>query len=308
MESCRVIPPQIKKTFQDIIKKGNLAPKRSHKLVRAYYSQAASEIGLVDTPFGLRYRDECGYQQRPTPSLEMLKIMEAAKAEEEFGSKFVEPTKVKKGDSPKSDNTTKKSSSSSSSSRGGGKAAAATNDVKYGKFDTVSSKLTKQAILNARKESNVFVHPQDFPTISDFIFLLFHQLKPCKPTLHKKRRRVPSSSTSSSGSILNLEHPPFAALCCKHCQKDDNENANGMYFPSNVECLGDSSFSQTFLLHLMNSCDHVPQDIKHALMELKNLAREYSASVKRGSKKAFVAKVWKRLEGYAEKNSVAAAV
>ena len=106
--------------------------------------------------------------------------------------------------------------------------------------------------------------------------------------------------------MLNLEHPPFAGLCCKHCQKVDTENANGMYFPSNVECLGDSSFSQTFLLHLMNSCDHVPHEIKHALMELKSLAREYSASVKRGSKKAFVAKVWKRLEGYAEKNTAAA--
>ena len=54
-------------------------------------------------------------------------------------------------------------------------------------------------------------------------------------------------------------------------------------------------------MHLM-SCSQVPQDIKHALTELKNLAREYKASVKRGSKKRFVEKVWDRLGNYAKKN------
>ena len=227
----------------------------------------------------------------------MLNILEAAQVEEKVGARFDEPIKVNKSASPK-----KHATKSSSLSSSGGKPVAPSTDIKYGKFDALSSKLTKQVILNARRGASVLVQPQDFPTISDFIFLLFHQLKPCKATFHKKRRR----SATFSGSTLDREqhtttnlNMPFAGLCCKHCQKDQNENINGLYFPSNVECLGDSSFSQTFLLHLMNSCDHVPQDIKHALTELKNLAREYSASVKRGSKKTFVAKVWKRLESYA---------
>ena len=292
MESCQFIPPSIKLTYQEIIQKGNHTPKRSHKLVRAYYSQAASEMGLIDTPFGLRYRDERGYYQRATPSLDMMHILEAAKAEENVGAVFEEPIKV--------DTSASKSPSLSST---GGKPVAPSIDVKYGKFDALSSKLTKQVILNARERPSVLVQPQDFPTISDFIFLLFHQLKPCKAMSHKKRRR--SSNISHPSSTVDREqhatvvNMPFAGLCCKHCQRDQNENINGMYFPSNLECLGDSSFSQTFLLHLMNSCEHVPQDIKHALTELKNLAREYSASVKRGSKKTFVAKVWKRLETYA---------
>jgi hypothetical protein len=307
LESCPFIPSNINQIYQEIIHKGNHAPKRSHKLVRAYYSQAASEMGLIDTPFGLRYRDECGYKQRTTPSQEMLNILEAAKAEEKAGTRFVEPFKIDKKASPKDDDTT-----SSSSERN---AVTVANDVKFGKFDALSSKLTKQVILNARKETTVFVQPQDFPTISDFIFLLFHQLKPCKPKFYKKRRRICSSSTS--GLSFDRDHPnnnnnnasmPLAGLCCKHCQKEDNENPNGMYFPSNVECLGDSSFSQTFLMHLMSSCPHVPQDIKHALTELKNLAREYKASVKRGSKKKFVEKVWDRLGSYAKKNSGASMV
>jgi len=239
----------------------------------------------------------------------MLNILEAAKAEEKAGTRFVEPFKIDKKASPKDDDTT---SSSSSSERN---AVTVANDVKFGKFDALSSKLTKQVILNARKETTVFVQPQDFPTISDFIFLLFHQLKPCKPKFYKKRRRICSSSTS--GLSFDRDHPnnnnnnasmPLAGLCCKHCQKEDNENPNGMYFPSNVECLGDSSFSQTLLMHLMSSCPHVPQDIKHALTELKNLAREYKASVKRGSKKKFVEKVWDRLGSYAKKNSGASMV
>lgn len=299
MESCQFIPPSIKLTYQEIIQKGNHTPKRSHKLVRAYYSQAASEMGLIDTPFGLRYRDERGYFQRATPSSDMLNILEAAKAEEKFGAMFGEPIKGNTSASPKNDDAKSPSLSSST----GGKPVAPSIDVKYGKFDALSSKLTKQVILNAQERPSVLVQPQDFPTISDFIFLLFHQLKPCKAMSHKKRRRSSNNSHPSStvdreqhATVVNM---PFAGLCCKHCQRDQNENINGMYFPSNLECLGDSSFSQTFLLHLMNSCEHVPQDVKHALTELKNLAREYSASVKRGSKKTFVAKVWKRLETYA---------
>jgi hypothetical protein len=309
LESCRFIPPNINLIYQEIIHKGNHQPKRSHKLVRAYYSQAASEMGLIDTPFGLRYRDECGYKQRTTPSPEMLNILEAGRAEEKAGTKFVEPFKIDKMAAPKDDNTT-----SASSSSAGRNAVDIVNDVKFGKFDALSSKLTKQVLLNARKETTLFVQPQDFPTISDFIFLLFHQLKPCKPMFHKKRRRLPSSSTT--GLSLERDHPnnnnnssmPFAGLCCKHCQKEDNENPNGMYFPANVECLGDSSFSQTLLMHLMSSCPHVPQDIKHALTELKNLAREYKASVKRGSKKKFVEKVWDRLGSYTKKSSAAGVV
>ncbi len=297
LETCPYIPHQIKYTYQDIIAKGNRTPRRSHRLIRAYYSQAAKEMGLVDTPFGLRYSDECGYRQPGgnLPSREMLSILEAAMIED--GSSSRDTAAVAAAEERRSSSTTINNSDSSST------VTPIAQDVKFGKFDTISSKLTKQAILNARREGTVFVHPQDFPTISDFIFLLFHQLKPCKPTCCRKRRRVSHSDGNSSSDNIST---PIAGLCCKHCclvQEDGEVHpSSGMYFPSTVECLGDSSFSQTLLMHLM-SCSQTPQEIKHALTELKNLAREYKASIKRGSKREFVMKVWDRLGNYTKKNS-----
>lgn len=295
LETCPYIPDQIKYTYQDIIAKGNRTPRRSHRLIRAYYSQAAKEMGLVDTPFGLRYSDECGYRQPGgnLPSREMLSILEAAMIEDGSSSSDTAAASEEK----RSSSTTTNNGNSLST------VTPVAQDVKFGKFDTISSKLTKQAILNARKDGTVFVQPQDFPTISDFIFLLFHQLKPCKPTCCRKRRRVSHSDGNSSSDNIST---PIAGLCCKHCCliQDDGEvhPSSGMYFPSTVECLGDSSFSQTLLTHLM-SCSQVPQEIKHALTELKNLAREYKASIKRGSKREFVMKVWDRLGDYTKKNS-----
>ena len=271
MHSCPFIPSEIKRTFREIISKGRNSPKRPHKLVRAYYAQAASEVGLIDTPFGLSYGDVCGCKQRSTPSRAMLNLLEAAQTEESMKAIHFDQMF-----SPKNDYTLSSTSDQYHT----------TKDIRFGKFESLSSKLTKQVILNARKEFNVFVEPPDFPTISDFVFLLFHQLKPCKPVSQKMR----------------IE--PLAGFCCKHCQKEGNDNSSGVYFPSNVESLADSSFSQTFLTHLMHNCEHVSQDIKHALTELKNLAREYKASVKRGGKKKFIGKVWQRLEEYSRKTNV----
>ena len=80
--ACMYTPEEVKTKYKTIVKRGK-GPKRSHKLVRAYYTQAGSELGLVDTMHGLEYRED---QRREggEPSKEMLCILQAAKAEEEM--------------------------------------------------------------------------------------------------------------------------------------------------------------------------------------------------------------------------------
>ena len=71
----------------------------------------------------------------------------------------------------------------------------------------------------------------------------------------------------------------------------------GVYFPSDVQTLSDSSFAQAANQHVMN-CSNVPIEIKNALGELKSLALEYGVRTKRGSKQALCKKVWGRMENY----------
>jgi hypothetical protein len=167
--------------------------------------------------------------------------------------------------------------------------SAADSDVKYGKFETIATDETKRVLKSAQDETTPFVIPEDFPTISDYVYLLFHQLLPCKPTTATiKRRRL---------NIDQFQRIP--GLCCKFCAK--NDGINGMYFPLSVDSLGDSSFSQTLMMHV-STCSFVPQEIKNALCELKALAKEHNACVRRGAKKTFTEKVWKRMEEIAKNN------
>ena len=80
--ACIYTPEEVKAKYKTIVKRGK-GPKRSHKLVRAYYTQAGSELGLVDTMHGLEYRED---QRREggEPSKEMLCILQAGQAEEEM--------------------------------------------------------------------------------------------------------------------------------------------------------------------------------------------------------------------------------
>lgn len=159
-----------------------------------------------------------------------------------------------------------------------------------GKFEHVISATTRNVLIQARKEcGGPFVFPHDFASTPDIVFLLFLQLVPCKPTTATMKRR-------------GLKPECFEALpglCCRHCSRQ-SDSIKGTYFPMDADALGDSSFSQTLSMHLM-SCPHVPQDIKHAFNELRNVVKERGITIKRGLKRKFVDKFWKRMKNYGAK-------
>ena len=292
--ACLHISNPVKMTYRAIIKRSR-GPKRSNKLVSAYYSQAASEMGLIESKsHGLEYRESLRRKENE-PSDEMLRIIQLAKEEDEMllssGTESDSSTNSFCAYVPVPVSSVYYSTGGVGSDINDNNPLTHTyirneidvENVKYGKFDSVCSENAKRIMAAAKKTSMPFVQPDDYEGISDYVYLLFHQLLPCKHTAATiKRRRL---------NAQQVQHLP--GLCCKYCVEVDG--INGMYYPITCDSLGDSSFSQTLMIHI-STCANVPNDVKSALEELKALVKEYKTSVKRGSKKSFVEKVWRRME------------
>mmetsp|Transcript_12211 Transcript_12211/g.18440 ORF Transcript_12211/g.18440 Transcript_12211/m.18440 type:complete len:195 (+) Transcript_12211:2-586(+) len=160
--------------------------------------------------------------------------------------------------------------------------------VEMRKFEHVASNDTKRVIVNARKESTPFVYPEDFATISDYEFLLFHQVVPlpCTPVNEPSHRK---------DEVLGF--------CCKHCVHagewtDGNSISKGsMHFPVDWNTLTEKNFLQKLLNHFM-ACPNTPREVKDAFGELKRLAMEHGTTAKRGSRRRFIMKIWDRMKRY----------
>eukprot|EP00985_Skeletonema_marinoi_P032995 scaffold40186_cov153-Skeletonema_marinoi.AAC.1 len=83
--------------------------------------------------------------------------------------------------------------------------------IKKLKFSHIASEKTHQVIANCRKEEAAFVHPSDFPTLSDFCFVLFHQFVPCRrpPNIAFRRRKKAKPKPEKWDTL--------SGLCCKYC-------------------------------------------------------------------------------------------
>ncbi|KAL7543147.1 hypothetical protein ACHAXR_012443 [Thalassiosira sp. AJA248-18] len=258
--ACPHIPKEIKAHYKSLIEQDS-PRKKPQKVLRAYYAEAANELGLVDTPYGLAFG--ASPNKSGVLSERMQAIICAAESPNQFASLL-------------------KTHSSGTMDQA----------LEMRKFGHVASDSTRTVIINARKDPSPFVRPQDFPTISDIDFLLFHQVSPCRPTAARLQQRRLDAKTFTM----------LPGLCCKHCALANAQRVNhhrGMYFPTDLESLTDSSFSQTLLNHLM-SCPNVPDEVKNAFDELKQLALSYGIATKRGSKKKFFEKIWARMRSYYE--------
>eukprot|EP00580_Thalassiosira_gravida_P014084 CAMPEP_0201682120 /NCGR_PEP_ID=MMETSP0494-20130426/51459_1 /ASSEMBLY_ACC=CAM_ASM_000839 /TAXON_ID=420259 /ORGANISM="Thalassiosira gravida, Strain GMp14c1" /LENGTH=592 /DNA_ID=CAMNT_0048165877 /DNA_START=2592 /DNA_END=4370 /DNA_ORIENTATION=- len=247
---CPCIPEEIKAKYMRLTEQ-NLRQKRSQKFLKAYYAEAASELGIVDSPSGLVLG------ARPNghgvPSKKIQALIHAA------------------------DNPATSSAFWKAYSTGKDKA------IEMRKFEHIASDTTKRIIINARKESTPFVHPEDFPTISDFDFILFHQIAPpCTPPLKKYD-----------------ETDKKFEFCCKHCAHagEGVDRHKDMYFLVNLNVLTEKNFYKKLLHHFM-TCPNVPQEVKNAFDELKRLSKEYGTIAKRGSRKRFIEKIWERMKKY----------
>ena len=258
LEACECIPMELKMKHRELVSK-KPSRKVHLKYIKVYFAEAACEIGVVETANGLFFGAPPNTSGKPSEKLQAIMSI----AENPSSS---EHRKMKDLLFPKVDER-----------------------VENSKFSHIASIQTRNVIAICRQEKTAFVYPSDFPTLSDFRFVLYHQFVSCRPptTSLNRRKTKPEKWDTLSG------------LCCKHCAKayPGARYHEGMYFPLDLESLHDSSFFTNLTCHIM-TCPLVPLETKEALDELQLLAAEHGVVTKRGAKRFFLKKLWDRLANY----------
>ncbi len=257
-EACEYIPSSIKVKYSELMLQAST--KKTHrKNIKTYFVVAAYEIGIVQSPYGLFFGVPPNTSGKPSEKLQAIMSTDDSSASNR--------RQLQDLLFPKVDDL-----------------------VENSKFSHIASATTRQVIASCRQEKTAFVYPSDYPTLSDFRFVLYHQFAPCRPSASKLERRktVPKNCDNLSG------------LWCKHCAKaylgEQNHN-RGMYFPLDFESLRDTSFFNNLTCHII-TCRFVPPETKEALDELQRLAAEQGVVTKRGTKALFLKKLWGRMANY----------
>jgi len=257
LEACEYIPSEFKTKYRELVSQSY---RKIHlKYIKVYFAEAACEIGMVQTPNGLFFGAPPNTSGKPSEKLlAIMKIAENPTASEHKQLRDLIFPKVD-------------------------------DRLVNSKFSHIASLNTRKVIAKCRQERAVFVYPSDFPIISDFRFVLFHQFLPCRPpkSALSRRRTKPDKWDTLSG------------LYCKHCAKahPGERYLRGMYFPLDLESLCDSSLPCNLQCHIM-TCQYVPFATKEALDELQRLAAEHGVITKRNAKKTFLQQLWKRMANY----------
>eukprot|EP00984_Skeletonema_dohrnii_P025204 scaffold14322_cov87-Skeletonema_dohrnii-CCMP3373.AAC.5 len=260
VEACEHIPNKIRKKYRKLV--SQKYRKIPVKYVKVYVAEAACEIGMVHTSNGLIFGAPPNTSGKPSEKLQAIMSI----AENPTAFKHLEDVifpKVKVDDR-----------------------------LTNSKFSHIASEKTLKVIANCRKEEAAFVYPSDFPTLSDFCFVLYHQFVPCLRPITAVSRRKKAKPKPEKWDTLS-------GLCCKYCHEAHRgeRHHKGMYFPHDLKALHDSSFSGNLNTHVM-TCKRVPFEVKEALEELQRLAAEHGVTTKRGAKQKFMKKLWERMANY----------
>jgi hypothetical protein len=145
-----------------------------------YYAEAARELGMVDTPNGLFFG--APPNTSGTPSEKLRTIMKIAEHSDDYAEIERLDSLIFPDVSARKDDRIEKL-----------------------KFAHVASPKTRQVIEHCRKTDAHFIHPSDYPTISDFRYVVYHQFYPCRPSTSalSRRKKKPACWDTLSG------------LCCK---------------------------------------------------------------------------------------------
>lgn len=179
LDACTLIPDEIKETHHNLVTHAS-AKKVYQKYIKVYYAEAARELGMVDTPNGLFFG--APPNTSGTPSEKLRTIMKIVEHSDDYAEIERLDSLIFPDDSARKDARIEKL-----------------------KFAHVASPKTRQVIELCRKTDAHFIHPSDYPTISDFRYVVYHQFYPCRPSPSalSRRKKKPACWDTLSG------------LCCK---------------------------------------------------------------------------------------------
>lgn len=252
MERCVHIPDSIRVKLRCLKERG-VKPGGSRPVTRLYFAKSAQKIGLVDTVCALTCIFVVAQYFRAN-SLVYLVLILCAFCLQPYGIRFAD------------DNL----------SRYGPRVASS--------FGVDVDPNTVSVLAQSHEEESELVKSEDRTLVTEFVYLLFRQLQPCKFDAGRENRR-------------NRDRPNnYPGLECKHCLPLDADERQGRYFPTSVKGLTDPSFSHSLLSHLLK-CPGCHPSTKNALLTLKRVNAVQIANIKRGLKKDFMDIVWERLHG-----------
>jgi hypothetical protein len=132
------------------------------------------------------------------------------------------------------------------------------------------------------------VREQDRPMVTDYLFLLMHQMRTCQFTEEDR--------TGGRSKIKDYE-VGFPGMHCTHCR---GKAGFGSYFPSSVHALALANSDRNIFNHLQK-CRRCPNHIKAELVRLSE--QQSHIKNKRGWRKLFFRKIWARIHGENKKEA-----
>lgn len=161
------------------------------------------------------------------------------------------------------------------------------NGVRFGKDPNIDLDFSSdsdeedEASLAANETVQRLTFPEDKELVSNYLFLLMDQMKPCQF----------SEEDRTGGRSKVKQHPiGYPGLQCRHCS---GKAGLGRYFPSSFENLISNSDRNIF--NHMLKCRRCPEDTKAALRAFHKCHIVEGSKNKRGSRKVFFSRIWYRM-------------
>ena len=140
----------------------------------------------------------------------------------------------------------------------------------------------KRPLSNNGLSKIKLVEPIDKLLITEYLYLLMDQMESCQFT---------EQDRSGGRSKIKDNQVGYPGMQCKHCS---GKAGFGRYFPSSLYSLTLANSDRNIYNHMMK-CRRCPQTIKYNLQKLNVCHSEDGSKNKRGSRKFFFSRVWKKI-------------
>ena len=162
-----------------------------------------------------------------------------------------------------------------------------TNGVRFSRnpglpfqFDNSDNESSQDSSLSVNKTSIRLVYSEDKALVTEYLFLLLDQMESSR-----------FSEQDRSGGRSKVKDRPvgFPGMQCKHC---GGKSGLGRYFPATRQALTSANSDRNIFNHIIK-CSRCPRQIRDKLVKLQGNQQHFKN--RRGLRKAFFERIWKRL-------------
>lgn len=239
---------------------------------RQYWEESASQLGMVDTPTGIRFI-------RPPGTITAL--INSSNSEN-----IQDPTSNDSMDGTASTVSTDEEMTKMSTNT---PTVTASNSMVG--VETTSSTLTDSTLTDSlRIGGKPVVHDGDRELVTDFLFTLLNQMETC---YFSEQDRI--------GGRSKVKDCPtgYPGLQCKHC---GGKAGFGRYYPISIQALTSANSDRNIYNHV-EKCRRCPSHIREQLEQ--HLNDQIITKNRRGNRKEFFQRIWERMHGSSTENEAA---